>query len=132
MMRRYALQDLITLPPILAAVLSRHGVRFAVQVEGSGASAWRFKFERRAILRVEPGGAWAWQTGKAKRFSLEPLILEASQTAAEAQHALAGLADRGDIIPASSFELSSPQLETCDADFLLLQSGSERAGSADA
>jgi hypothetical protein len=132
MMRRYALQDLITLPPILAALLSRHGVGFAVHIEGSGAGVWRFQFERRAILRVEPGGAWAWQTGKAKRFSLDPIILEAAQAAAEAQQAFAGLADHGDTIPASSFELSPSQLEaSCDGGWLFPQPGPERAGPSD-
>jgi hypothetical protein len=133
MMRRYALQDLIMLPPILAAVLSRHGVSFAVQIDGSEAGVWRFQFEHRAILRVEPGGAWAWQRGKAKRCSLEPLILEAAQATAEAQQAFAGLADHGDVIPASSFELSPRQLEaSCDAGGLAPQPGPERAGPSEA
>jgi hypothetical protein len=124
MMRRHALQDLFTLPPILAAVLSRHGVHFAVRIDGAGARAWRFEFERRALLRVEPGGAWAWLTGaEATRLSLEPVILAAAHATAEAQRAFESLAEHGDDIPASSFELSPSQLEaSCDGGCLFLES----------
>jgi hypothetical protein len=56
-------------------------------------------------------------------LSLEPVILAAAHATAEAQRAFESLAEHGDNIPASSFELSPSQLETsCDGGCLFLES----------